>query len=349
MSTPPLLPVADCHNDLLLHVLYHRERGHPDPFGEFWLPQLRAGGVVCQVLPICTQQQFAGEAALRRCLLMVEEAHRFADRHADDVAIVHTGHELAEARAAGRIALLLALEGTEPIGNDLALLEVLFRAGIRMASLTWNRRTMMADGVGETDTGGRLTRLGVDAVAEMQRLGVIVDVSHLSDRGFWHVDEIATRPFVASHSGCRACHVHARNLTDDHIRAITAHGGVVGINAFGPFVSDTPSIAAYLDHVAHAVSVAGAGHVAFGTDFFHDIAATTDPITTALLAPGTPALNTPGLCRPGDFAGLGHHLVERLGRETARQVAATTLLEFLRRTLPAPATDDSKETELCTP
>ena len=183
--------IGDCHNDLLLHVLHRRERGHHDPFGDFWLPQLRAGGVVCQVLPICTQQQFEGEAALRRCLLMIEEAHRCAELHPADVAVVTTSGELERALATARIALVIALEGAEPVGGDLEVLRVLFRAGIRMASLTWNRRTMLADGVGERDTGGRLTGLGVDAVAEMERIGMVLDVSHLSEAGFWHVEEIA--------------------------------------------------------------------------------------------------------------------------------------------------------------
>src|SRR4051794_16760990 len=174
-----LLPMADSHNDLLLGVLHQRERGHADPFGEVWLPQLRAGNVVLQVLPVYTEEQFVGEGALRRALLVIGAARELAALHADDVAIVETGRELREVIASGRIALVLAFEGMEPVAGDLALLDAFFRLGVRIASFTWNRRTAFADGAGENDTGGRLTRLGVAALAHMERTGMILDVSHL--------------------------------------------------------------------------------------------------------------------------------------------------------------------------
>lgn len=96
-----------------------------------------------------------------------------------------------------------------------------------MLSLTWNRRTMFADVAGEQHTGGRLTSLGVEAIAEMELLGMVLDVSHLSDTGFWHVAEVAKAPFVASRSSCRALQDHPRNLTDEQIRAVAASGGFV--------------------------------------------------------------------------------------------------------------------------
>ncbi|WP_064745130.1 dipeptidase [Pseudonocardia acaciae] len=326
--------IADCHNDLLLHVLYQHERGRYDPFGDVWLPRLKAGGVVCQVLPVCTQEQFVGEAALRRCLLLVEQAYRCAQLHPADVAVVHTAGELDAALAGGRIALLLALEGTEPVGNDLAVLDALFRAGIRMASLTWNRRTMLADGVGEQDAGGRLTRLGVEAVAEMERLGMIVDVSHLSEPGFWHLHEIATRPYLASHSSCRALRDHPRNLTDAQLTALAGRGGLVGINAFGPFLADSPSVHDYLDHAAHAVELLGADRVALGPDFFQDIFEDTNPIATGLLTAPGQRIGVPGLSGPEDLAALPALLAERLGPDAARLVASESLLGLLRRALP---------------
>lgn len=114
---------------------------------------------------------------------MLEEARHLADIHADDVVIVENSAGLEAASSSGRIALILAIEGAEPIGNSLEILDVLRRSGVRMCSLSWNRRTMMADGIAERDTGGRLTQLGVDAVSRMEELGIIVDVSHLSEAG----------------------------------------------------------------------------------------------------------------------------------------------------------------------
>jgi membrane dipeptidase len=329
-----VIPMADCHDDLLMAVRHLRERGHRDPFGDFWLPQLRQGGIVLQVLPVYTEEQFVGEGALRRSLLLLEEARHLAAVHSADVSVVETAEDLTRTLNEGRIALVLALEGAEPVGNDLAMLDVFWRAGVRMASMTWNRRTMLADGIGEQDTGGRLTGLGVEAVAEMERLGVVLDVSHLSMRGFWHVDEVARRPFVASHSSCRALRDHPRNLTDDQIGAIAASGGFVGLNAFGPFLHGTPEVRHYVDHVAHAVDLVGADHVALGPDFIEDVTTTVDPIFRGLLVDSSEIPVLDGLRRPADLCGLGPLLTARLGEQAARAVAAGTLTDFLGRALP---------------
>lgn len=329
-----MIPMADCHDDLLMAVRHLRERGHRDPFGDFWLPQLREGGVILQVLPVYTEEQFVGEGALRRALLLLEEARLLAEMHSNDVVIVETSGALFRALEQGRIALLLAIEGAEPVGNDLAMLDVFWRSGVRMASLTWNRRTMLADGVGEHDTGGRLTALGMEAVAEMERLGVVLDVSHLSLAGFWHVAEIARRPFVASHSSCRAVHDHPRNLTDEQVRAIAASGGFVGINAFGPFLHDKPELRHYVNHVAHAVELVGSEHVALGPDFLDDVARAVDPILQGALVDLTALPLVEGLRRPADLATLGPLLVDRLGERDAYAVASRTLIDFLGQALP---------------
>ena len=333
----PTLPVADCHNDLLLGVLHQRERGIADPFGDFWLPQLRAGGVAIQVLPVFTEEQHVGEGALRRSLQVLEEARRLADVHAADVEICERGDQIRPTIESGRIALVLALEGCEPVGHSLELLDTFHRLGVRIASMTWNRRTMMADGVGEQDAGGRLTTLGLEAVAEMERLGMLVDVSHLSETGFWHLASVATRPFVASHSSCRALQPHPRNLTDEQIRAVADSGGFVAINGFGPFLSDVPTMDSFLDHVQHAVALVGPERVALGLDFMRDLVDAVDPVLSgALVHPDTPPW-VGGLERPADLAALAARLEETLGPRAGRQVAADTVIDTLTRQLaPAP-------------
>ncbi|MCU1668352.1 MAG: dipeptidase Metallo peptidase family [Blastococcus sp.] len=333
----PTTATADCHNDLLLGVLHQRERGLHDPFGDFWLPQLRAGGLVLQVLPIFTEEQYVGEAALRRTLLLLEEARRIAGMHSADVAICETGDDIRAALASGRIALVLAIEGAEPVGNNLAILDTLFRLGVRMLSLAWNRRTMLADGAAENATGGRLTRLGIDAVQEMERLGLVVDVSHLSEAGFDHVREIATRPFVASHSSCRALQDHPRNLRDAEITAIADAGGFVGINSFGPFLAEQPTLADFVEHIAHACAVAGAEHVGLGPDFMLDLCETMDPNLGGTLVDLSTLPWVAELVRPADLARLGPAVVERLGEEAARAVMAGTIVDTLVELLPASA------------
>ena len=331
---PALIPMADSHNDLMLGVHHQMERGHADPFGDFWLPQLRSGGVILQVLPVFTEEQFVGEGALRRALLVLETARHVADEHSSDVAIVETGDELRQTVNEGRIALVLALEGCEPIGGDLTVLDTFWRLGVRMASLTWNRRTMLADGTGEMDTGGRLTALGVDAVAEMEGLGMVVDVSHLSEAGVAHIGELATRPFVASHSSCRDLHDHPRNLTDGQIRLVAASGGFVSLNAFGAFLADDPKVDDYVAHIVHSVDLVGPDHVALGPDFIEDLLRVVDPVLSGALVDLDDLPIVDGMARPGDLAELGPRLVERLGESAARKVAAESMIDVLAALLP---------------
>jgi membrane dipeptidase len=327
------LPMADCHNDLLLAVIHKQERGHPDPFGQDWLPGLRAGGVVLQVLPIYTEEQFVGEGALRRALRVVEAAWELAREHEEDVALVTTARELRSAIDEGRIALVLAFEGMEPVGHDVALIDTFWRLGVRLAGLTWNRRTMFADGLGESGTGGGLTSLGVSAVERMEGLGMVVDVSHLSDAGFAHVAEVARRPFIASHSSCRDVHAHPRNLSDDMLRTIAAGDGLACMNAVGAFCGTDANVDTYLDHIAHAVRVIGAERVGLGTDFVADLIDAMDPVLGGVLVEDLGTIDD--LVRPADLAALGPRLVDRLGEADARRVAAGTLIDGLARLLPA--------------
>lgn len=330
------LPMADCHDDLLMGVVHQQERGHADPFGAFWLPQLRDGGVVLQVLPIYTEEQFIGEGALRRAMRYVEAAWRIADEHADDVAVVTTVSELDTALAGDRIALVLAFEGMEPVAHDVDLIDSFWRLGVRIASLTWNRRTMFADGMGESATGAGLTTLGRAAVERMEALGMIVDVSHLSDAGFEHVVEVATRPIIASHSSCRAVYGHPRNLSDEMLRTIAESGGFACMNAYGGFVgANDPTMADFVEHIAHAVEIMGPEHVGLGLDFVADIFRQMDPIVSGLLLEPDRLGTIDGLERPADLAALGPLLVERLGDERARAVSCGTLVSGLRRLLPA--------------
>ncbi|HKA68518.1 MAG TPA: dipeptidase [Actinomycetes bacterium] len=331
MPTSRFPQVVDLHNDLLTELMHERERARSGGFAAHWLPQLRAGGVTVQVLPIFTEDYFAGEGALRRCLLILDMAEELAAEHADSVAICRTAADLDATTASGRIALILALEGLEPAGADLGVLRTLHRLGVRVASLTWNRRNMFADGLGEAATNAGLTELGVAAVAEMARLGFVVDVSHLSEAGFWHVHEVATRPYIASHSSCRAVCDHPRNLTDDQIRALASQGGVVGINFYGEFVSDPPTQAGVIEHIVHALEVAGEDHVALGPDYVWDYFQTTDTkgMTDADFAKHMPA----GLRRPDELPAVVELLVSAIGEPVAGKVAGGNALRVLREVL----------------
>jgi membrane dipeptidase len=331
----PRLPMADCHNDLLMPVVHLQERGHEDPFGDFWLPQLREGGVVLQVLPVYTEDQFIGEGALRRAMRLIEAAWHTAERHADDVAVVTTAGELRSTIDAGRIALVLAFEGMEPIGADLDLIDSFYRLGVRIGGLTWNRRTLMADGLGEAGTGAGLTTFGRAAVARMERVGMVVDVSHLADAGFRDVAAVSERPFIASHSSCRDVHGHPRNLTDEMLTTIAESGGFACMNAIGAFCAEGAVIDDFVRHIAHAVDVVGAEHVGLGMDFVVDLVRMMDPILGDAYIDIDDFELIEGLQRPADLAALGPRLETALGAEAARRVSAGSMIEGLGRLLPA--------------
>jgi membrane dipeptidase len=264
--------VVDTHNDLLMLVARQTAGRQADYFRIHWLPQLQAGGVDVQVLPVFIDDDYRPEGALRQTLRMIEAAHRVAEANSDSVALCRTGTDIDDALASSRIALVLALEGCEAVGVDVPILATLFRLGVRMASFTHFGRTALADGSAEDAAGSRLTGAGVEAVGLMESLGMLVDVSHLSAAGTDHVLELAKRPVVASHSSAHALRRHHRNLTDERLKGIAATGGVVGVNFFYGFIDpDEPTVARLVDHIEHVASVAGIDHVGLGPDFVKEV------------------------------------------------------------------------------
>lgn len=310
--------VADTHNDLLCAVVARPVDQWASFFRERWLPQLHDGGVDLQTLPVFIDDAFRPEGALRRTLRMIEAAHRLVAGNSESVALCRDGVEIDAALASGRIALVLALESAPGVGEDIELLETLFRLGVRIASLAHFGRTALADGSGEDGTRGRLTRAGVAAVAEMERLGMLFDVSHLGAAGVEHVLALATRPVIATHSAARALFDHHRNLTDDQIRGIAAGGGVVCVNFFAPYLHATDySMDRLVDHVEHVVGVAGIEHVGLGPDFIKEVLAdTTPPCCERELVEGVPAdAYVPGLEGPAGLPLVTEALCARGWRE----------------------------------
>lgn len=264
--------VVDLHNDLILLVDHFDHRGRPGYFGEFWLPELRAGGVDVQVLPVFVEEPFQSEGALRRTLLLLERIHALAEQY-DDVAICLTGSDVDRATEAGRIALVLALEGAHALGQDPQLLRSMHRMGVRVISLAHLGRTHLADGSALDDTArGGLTPQGIEVLEEMERLGIVFDISHLGIAGVDDVLSRATRPLLATHSACRAVTDIHRNLTDDQIRGIAGLGGVIGVAAaIPPFIDPgAPTVARVVDHIEHLAAVASIDAIALGPDFIDD-------------------------------------------------------------------------------
>ncbi|HZC71961.1 MAG TPA: membrane dipeptidase [Jatrophihabitans sp.] len=265
-------PVVDTHNDLLMAVAARAPARWSAFFRMRWLPQLRSGGVDVQVLPVWVDAATRPETALRDTLRMIECAHRIATGDSDDVALCLDGAAVRATVASGRIALVLAIEGCGAFGEDVELIETMHRLGVRVMSLAHFGRTALADGSAEDSAGSRLTRAGVAAVELMDRLGVLLDISHLGAAGVEHVLEISRRPVIATHSNARALCDHHRNLTDDQLRAIAAGGGVVCVNVVASYVHPADhTLDRLLDQFCHVIAVAGTDHVGVGPDFMFEL------------------------------------------------------------------------------
>ena len=258
----------DCYEQIHL-----RNQGHDDPIGERLLPRLRAGGVDVVVYAVGGDSIAHSNGRDKPLLATLENIAGIADvilRSEGAASFALSGSDLPE-QPDGTIRFVLHLEGGRPLEGSLGALEALFRLGVRSIQPAWNLRNELADGVREGATGGGLTRFGVDVVREMERLGMLIDLAHMSEAGFWHTLRTTTGPIGISHANATAVHDHPRNVTDEQIVAIAERGGVVGVHAVPVFVDETrPTVDRLVDHVEHMVTIAGVEHVALGCDFIRN-------------------------------------------------------------------------------
>jgi membrane dipeptidase len=229
---------------------------------------MKEGGVDCQTFAIYTGRKEGQHDALLTAMQMIDVFYREIEANKDGIVQVSSVDEIIKAKKAGKCSGLLAIEGSEPLMGDLGVLRNFFKLGVRMVSFTWNWRTPFADGLSASRANSKLTDLGVKAIEEMDRLGIILDTSHISDSCLWDIVDIKKTPFIASHSNSRSVCDHGRNLTDDMIRAIADHNGVTGMNFAPGFVAkDGATVEKLVDHIDYIVKLVGPNHVGLGSDF----------------------------------------------------------------------------------
>ena len=189
---------------------------------------------------------------------------REIDKNKKRISIAYTPEDVIANQEKGKMSAILTIEGPAGFGFDPELLESMFLAGFRISTLGWNESNPLT---GSNQTGGGLTDLGKAYVRQAQSLGILVDVSHISDEGFWDIMRITQAPIIASHSNSRALCNHSRNLTDDMFRAIRDSGGVAGINQFADFLGQKPTLDTVCDHIFHFMELDPEGkHIALGGD-----------------------------------------------------------------------------------
>jgi membrane dipeptidase len=264
--------VFDAHADLLYTVVREHGVGNDRVIEERFLPGMRAGGIDMRVTPIYLDAEQSREAATRQGLRMAESFHRELES-TDELEVATTAGDVRAGVDSDAVTLILGMEGAEPLKGDVAVLDAFYRLGLRVLGLTHSRRNLAGDGAffEPTRSGhpGGLSAFGVRAVERCDDHGIVVDVSHLNEPGFWDVVEYGDGPVIASHSNCRALRDHPRNLHDEQLRAVAESGGVVGINALQAFLpGDDPDVGTVVDQIEHAVDVMGVEHVGLGFDFY---------------------------------------------------------------------------------
>ncbi len=239
------------------------------------LPRMRDGGLDAQFFAIYMDREPRPGMAVTRALEQIQSIHDLVEKYPTHLSLATTAQDVRDIAASGRIAALIGVEGGYMIEDDLRVLRAFHRLGVRYMSLTHSFNTHWADSSGT----GRpvpprhegLSPFGVEVVKEMNRLGMVVDVSHVADATFFDALEATEAPVIASHSSVDGVKEHARNVSDEMLRALARNGGVVQINAVIKYIDpeereQTP-LAVFIDHIAHAVEIAGEDHVGLGLDY----------------------------------------------------------------------------------
>ncbi|MEY2557280.1 MAG: rane dipeptidase [Verrucomicrobiota bacterium] len=261
--------LVDFHFDLLMDLYEKRDRA--DVLATEFLPEFEAGKIGVLGVAIYLEDRYLPEMALRVALGQI--ARLYAEvAQSDRFAICKNYQEILRARKAGQVALVITMEGVEPLGLDLNLLRVFFELGVRSIGLTHVRRNAAGSGgVFATSGSSRdgLTSFGRDLLQACEALGIMIDLAHINPVGFDEIFALATRPLIVSHSNARRYHDIERNVSDEQIRMVGERRGVIGINAV--LVSarqEEATLDRYVDHIEHVAELIGIDGVGIGFDFF---------------------------------------------------------------------------------
>jgi membrane dipeptidase len=237
------------------------------------LPEFKKGGWNVIVSSIYLDKADLPENALRKALHQVSCLYAELEESPDKLMLCKNTADILQAKKIGKIGIMLSFEGVEPLGTDISLLRVFYELGVRFVGLTWSRRNAAGDGCAfkfsDRQMRGGLSDFGLSVIKEAEKLGMIMDVTHINDEGFEDIMDHSKQPVIASHSNAREVSNTPRNLTDEQLKSIADSGGVAGINAVSIIASvesDHPDINTLVDHIEHMKNVAGVDHIGLGLD-----------------------------------------------------------------------------------
>jgi membrane dipeptidase len=271
------VPLIDGHNDYpwalrennIERDLDRLDIRTPQPKIMTDIPRLRAGGVGGQFWSVYVPASMQGQEAVRATLEQVDIVHRMMRRYPDTFEMARTAADVERIFKAGRIASLIGMEGGHSIDSSLATLRMFHRLGVGYMTLTHSANVPWADSGTDKPARGGLSRFGEEVVREMNRLGMLVDLSHTSAETMADAMRVSEAPIIFSHSCARALRDHGRNVPDDILRGLATNGGVVMVTFVPGFLTAEPkaTLAHAADHMDHVRKVAGADHVGIGGDF----------------------------------------------------------------------------------
>ena len=259
--------IIDCHCDTVLQAyLTNRLITERSSSGHLDLPRLQESGVKIQFFAL-----FPGISSsispLKQILILGDFFWEQYKNNTEKIKLISSSSDLGEVMETNKLGALLTVEGGEVLEGELRILRILYRLGVRSLCLTWNNRNEIADGVAEQEGRG-LTDFGRKVVKEMNKLGMIIDLSHIAEKGFWEVLELSDVPVIASHSNSRAIWDHPRNLTDEQIKGIAQKNGLIGLNFVSEFIgAPAAGMKKLLEHIDHILELVGDDYLAFGSDF----------------------------------------------------------------------------------
>jgi len=264
--------IVDLHFDMPMDLYEKRDR--TNVLATDYLPELEAGNIGVLGAAIYIEDRYMPEMGLRVALDQIARVYAEAEQ-CTRFAICKSCQEILDARKDRKIALLITMEGVEPLGTDLELLRVLYELGVRAIGLTHARRNAAGDGGVFAPTGSSrdgLTGFGRDVVGQCEALGMIVDLAHINPAGFEDILTLTKKPPIVSHTNVRKYYDIERNISDEQIKMIGKRRGVIGVNSvlLSPNKEES-TLDRYIDHIEHVVNLIGVECVAIGFDFFEFI------------------------------------------------------------------------------
>lgn len=261
--------VVDTHVETPLLFTENGAKLGNNPRGQVDLLKLKQGGVDVVFFSVFVNPWRYRKIAKSHADFIIKSIKDQVAAHPKEIALAYSHADIQQIVSQGKIAALMGMEGGEPLGSDLKNVDYFYKQGVRYLSPTWSANTLLADSASQKAYWKGLSKFGKDVVKRMNELGMLVDVSHISDAAFADVLKISTQPVIASHSGVRSVRIHPRNLSNEMLKQLAKNGGTVGIYFYPPYIDVRrgSNLAKVVDHIDAAVKQVGAAHVGLGSDF----------------------------------------------------------------------------------